>query len=83
MEGNGQLHAPADSLRGKNPQYPLDRRLGGPQSRSGRGGEEKNSLPRSLGLISLYFKEITISDNRNAASRRQDVAYLRALRGEL
>jgi hypothetical protein len=23
--------------------YPLDRRLGGPQSRSGRGGEEKNS----------------------------------------
>jgi hypothetical protein len=25
------------------PLYPLDRRLGGPQSRSGRGGEEKNS----------------------------------------
>jgi hypothetical protein len=25
--------------------YPLDRRLGGPQSRSGRGGEEKNSQP--------------------------------------
>jgi hypothetical protein len=24
------------------PWYPLDRRLGGPQSRSGRGGEEKN-----------------------------------------
>jgi hypothetical protein len=24
----------------KNPWYPLDRRLGGPQSRSGRGGEE-------------------------------------------
>jgi len=23
----------------------LDRRLGGPQSRSGRGGEEKNSQP--------------------------------------
>jgi hypothetical protein len=29
--------------RGKRPWYPLDRRLGGPQSRSGRGGEEKNS----------------------------------------
>jgi len=27
----------------KNPWYPLDRRLGGPQNRSGRGGEEKNS----------------------------------------
>jgi len=27
--------------RGKSPPYPLDRKLGGPQSRSGRGGEEK------------------------------------------
>jgi hypothetical protein len=27
------------------PRYPLDRRLGGPQSCSGRGGEEKNSQP--------------------------------------
>jgi hypothetical protein len=27
--------------RGKSPQYPLDRRLGGPQSRSERRGEEK------------------------------------------
>jgi hypothetical protein len=27
--------------RRKNPQYPLDRRLGGPQSRSGRRGEKK------------------------------------------
>jgi hypothetical protein len=31
--------------QGKNPWYPLNRRLGGPQSRSGRGGEEKNSQP--------------------------------------
>jgi hypothetical protein len=30
-------------LRGKIPQYPLDRRLGGPQSQSGYGVEEKNS----------------------------------------
>jgi len=30
-------------LQGNGPWYPLDRRLGGPQSRSGRGGEEKNS----------------------------------------
>jgi hypothetical protein len=32
---------------GKSPWYQLDRRLGGPQSRSGRGGEEKNSQPVS------------------------------------
>jgi hypothetical protein len=31
--------------QGKSLLYPLDRRLGEPQSRSGRGGEEKNSLP--------------------------------------
>jgi hypothetical protein len=31
--------------QGKSSRYPLDRRLGGPQSRSGRGGEEKNSQP--------------------------------------
>jgi hypothetical protein len=29
--------------QGKSPWYPLDRRLGGSQSRSGRGGDEKNS----------------------------------------
>jgi hypothetical protein len=32
-------------LQGKSTRYPLDRRLGGPQSHSGRGGEEKNSHP--------------------------------------
>jgi hypothetical protein len=30
---------------GKNPRYSLVGRLGGPQSRSGRGDEEKNSQP--------------------------------------
>jgi hypothetical protein len=30
---------------GMNPRYRLDRRLGGPQSRSGRRGKEKQSLP--------------------------------------
>jgi hypothetical protein len=29
--------------QGESSWYPLDRRLGGPQSRSGRGGEGKNS----------------------------------------
>jgi hypothetical protein len=31
--------------QGKSPWYPLDKKLGGPQSRSGGGGEEKNSQP--------------------------------------
>jgi hypothetical protein len=31
--------------RTKSPWYPLDRRLGGPQNRSGRLGEEKNLAP--------------------------------------
>jgi hypothetical protein len=35
--------------QGKSPWYTSDRRLGGPQSRSGRGGEEKSSQP-PLGL---------------------------------
>jgi hypothetical protein len=35
--------------RGKNTRYPFDRRLGGPQSRSGRGREEKQTQPL-LGL---------------------------------
>jgi hypothetical protein len=36
-------------LQGKSTWYPLDSRLGGPQSRSGRGGKEKNSqLPPGI-----------------------------------
>jgi hypothetical protein len=45
MEVSGQLHVPAALTPGKESCYPLARRLGGPQSRSGRGGEEKNSKP--------------------------------------
>jgi hypothetical protein len=44
MEVSGQLHAPA-APQGKNPWYPLFRRLDGPQSRSGRGSEGKNFQP--------------------------------------
>jgi hypothetical protein len=40
-----QFHAPATLPREKSPRYPLDRKLGGPQSRSGRRGEEKNLDP--------------------------------------
>jgi hypothetical protein len=41
MEVSGQLHAPAALLPGENPWYQLDRRLDGPQNRSGDDGEEK------------------------------------------
>jgi hypothetical protein len=39
--GEWQLHAPATLPPGKSPRYPFYRRLGGPQSRSGRYGEVK------------------------------------------
>jgi hypothetical protein len=43
--------------QGKSPWYPLDRRLGGPQSRSGRGGEEKNSQhPIIIIIIIIIYK---------------------------
>jgi hypothetical protein len=43
--------------QGKSTRYPLDRRLGGPQDRSGPGGEEKNSqsLP---GLETLIIQPV-------------------------
>jgi hypothetical protein len=45
MDLSGQRHAPAALPPGKIPLYPLDRRLGGPRRQSGRGDEEKKSLP--------------------------------------
>jgi hypothetical protein len=45
MEVSGQLHAPALYPQVMSPWYPLDRRLCGLWTRSGRGGEEKNSQP--------------------------------------
>jgi hypothetical protein len=45
MEVSGQLHAPAALPPGKEPLVPTDRRLGGPQSRYGRGDEQKNTQP--------------------------------------
>jgi len=38
-------HPSSFTPREKIPWYPIDRRLGGPQSHSGCGGEEKNSQP--------------------------------------
>jgi hypothetical protein len=48
MGVSGQYHAPAALYpRGKDPRYPLDKRLSGPQSRSGRSDWNKNPLPLS------------------------------------
>jgi len=45
MEVNGQLYAlAAVPPGGKSPLFPLDKRLSGPHSRSGCGGEEKNPI---------------------------------------
>jgi len=45
MEVSGELHVTAALPPGKEPRYLLDRRVCGPQSCSGCGGEEKNSQP--------------------------------------
>jgi hypothetical protein len=45
MEVSGQLHVPPLYPQAKSHWYPLDRRLGGSQGRSGQGGDEKNSHP--------------------------------------
>jgi hypothetical protein len=46
MGVSGQRHAPSALCpRGKDSQYPLDRRLGGPQSRSRHRGWRKNYFP--------------------------------------
>jgi hypothetical protein len=43
MEASDQIRDPATLPQGKNRRYSLDRRLGGPQSRSWQGGEDENS----------------------------------------
>jgi len=45
MEVSGQLHSLPALPSGKEPRYPLNGRLSGPQGHSGRGVEEKNSQP--------------------------------------
>jgi hypothetical protein len=56
MEVSGQIHAPAALPQGKSPRYPLYKRLGGPQSRSGRHGPglEPRPLSRPARSQSLY-----------------------------
>jgi hypothetical protein len=59
MGVSGQLHDPAALPPGKEPPPPhsLDRTLGGPQSRSGRGGEDKSfqPLPGHLKTLGVHL----------------------------
>jgi hypothetical protein len=63
MEVSGQLHAPAVLLKGKSPRYPLDRRLDGPQNRSGHGGENKNTNPNRLSNFKEQYRLDQTVDN--------------------
>lgn len=60
MEVHGQLHSRPLFSR-KEPQHPLDRRLGGPQSESGCFGEDRDNFTRVLichYLITMCLKSI-------------------------
>jgi hypothetical protein len=75
MEVSGQLHAPAALPPGKEPtRYPLDRKLSGPQSRSGHGDKEKNSPvpagnrtlePRSSSTVTQRYTDWAITALKN------------------
>jgi hypothetical protein len=60
---SGQLHAPAALFPETRQQ--LVRLLGGPQSRSGRGGEEKvsQSLPGNLNKYLLYYLLVLLTSS--------------------
>jgi hypothetical protein len=62
MEVCGQLHDPAALPSGKEPRYPLDRRLIGPRRWSGRDGEEKiiPSLPLYIANFSYISADVFI-----------------------
>lgn len=51
---SGQLHVPANLPSGKNPRYPMDTRLGEPQSRQGRCREQKNLADGNRTLIPWF-----------------------------
>jgi hypothetical protein len=77
---SGQLHAPAALPCGNRPRYPLDRGLGGPQSRTGRCGEEKNIFDfwntffsfKALKNEYLIFLHIKIGSQITNQSFQQD-----------
>jgi hypothetical protein len=77
MEVSGQLHAPAALPLRKRPQYPMDRRLGGAQRLSERGGEEYSagSCLKSGPGYWLLESGFGSSPQSDQASRRQISGY--------
>jgi hypothetical protein len=65
MGVSGQLHAPTALPPGKEPLYPLDRGQCGPQSRSGRGGDEKNLIIIIIIIIIMMKRRINNSSSIN------------------
>jgi len=61
-----QLHVRPLYPQGRSSQYPLDRRLGGPQSRSGCGGKERTEYVEKNGEIQLVKNSIQNKDVPNA-----------------
>jgi hypothetical protein len=58
LEVTGQLHSPVALTPGKKPQYPLDRRLGGPQNRSGPSRDEKILDPTGTWTPTLVVQPV-------------------------
>jgi hypothetical protein len=80
MQVSGQLHALTPLTPGKEPSgYPLDRRLGGSQSRFGRCKEKimlrrESNLGRSTSFQSLY--RLSYTDSRKNEIWKQRVCVL-------
>jgi hypothetical protein len=57
MEVSGQLHSRPLYPQGKSPWYPLDRRLGGPQSQSGHTAKTQtpDHLSHSISYIFMWL----------------------------
>jgi hypothetical protein len=61
MEGSGHHNATAVYQQGKKFRYPLSKRMGGTQSRSGRGGEEKSLCRESNSGRPAYSLVVILS----------------------
>jgi hypothetical protein len=65
--------------RGKSPRYPLDRRLGGPQSRSRRGGEENILVPPGDSNSDPSVVQPVASRYTDCATRAQNFIELKSI----
>jgi hypothetical protein len=73
MEVSGQLHTPSTLSPGKEPRYPMDMRLGGPQSRSRRCRKEKSytvgNRSRAVHPVACRYTDWPIPTPITASSR--------------